>query len=535
MKQYKSILRANKGCVLSVIILNILTSFAMVFAGYSLSFLLTAYEYEGNKLRALSITFCIVMAIWLIAMGVYYLTQLMTAKAKQRITNNLRTMISEKIASLDYAEFTDKDCGHYVSWLTNDADQIYSQSFASLFSGIENLATAVFSLGALFMLSWYVGVAAIILLFVISVLPQMAGKTLQRANAERSKAMEISTESFKDTVMGGTIFFLNNLRNRIVQRITATSQIVEKVCCRFNFTNATVQTIIATVSMVGQIILLFVTLLAVIAGMAPTGATLSVGNLSGSFFNGAGALVQCFVTVKASKPLWDKFNKEAAVQKSSEKVVDGISCITMQNVSFQYGERVVLKNKNYEFCSGGKYAIMGESGSGKTTLTKILMGLLHGYTGSVKYGSVDQHDVDLESLHQHIAYVDQQVYLFQDTLRFNITLGQSYSEEEIMAVIRKCKLEEYVAALSDGLDSMIMENGKNLSGGQRQRIALARGLIRNVDYIILDEGTSALDENNALDIEESLLDTSNLGVIIITHNLRDQIKSKLTDVYALTA
>ena len=174
MKQYKSILRANKGCVLSVIILNILTSFAMVFAGYSLSFLLTAYEYEGNKLRALSITFCIVMAIWLIAMGVYYLTQLMTAKTKQRITNNLRTMISEKIASLDYAEFTDKDCGHYVSWLTNDADQIYSQSFASLFSGIENLATAVFSLGALFMLSWYVGVAAIILLFVISVLPQMA-------------------------------------------------------------------------------------------------------------------------------------------------------------------------------------------------------------------------------------------------------------------------------------------------------------------------------------------------------------------------
>lgn len=80
-----------------------------------------------------------------------------------------------------------------------------------------------------------------------------------------------------------------------------------------------------------------------------------------------------------------------------------------------------------------------------------------------------------------------------------------------------------------------MENGKNLSGGQRQRIALARGLIRNVDYIILDEGTSALDESNALDIEESLLDSSDLGVIIITHHLRDQIKSKFTNVYALTA
>lgn len=534
MKQYKSILKKNSKRILSVVLLSILSSLAMVFAGFSLSFLLTAYEYEGDKIRALSITFCIVMVIWLAAMGIYYLSQIMTAKAKQYIMNDLRAMISEKIASTDYAEFNDKDSGHYVSWLTNDAEQLYNQSFASLFSCVENIATAVFSLGALFMLSWYVGVAAIVLLFIISILPQMAGKTLQKVNAERSEAMEVSTEGYKDVVMGASIFFLSNLRKRIVEKMTAASQTVEKVCYRFNFMNVTVQTIIATVSMVGQIVLLFVTLLAVVAGMAPTGATLSVGNLSGSFFNGAGAIVQCFVTIKASKILWEKFSNSEE-SKFAGKSIDKIPCISLQNLSFQYGERVVLRNKNYEFCAGGKYAIMGESGSGKTTLTKILMGVLHGYTGHVRYGSVDQKDVNLESLYHHIAYVDQQVYLFQDTLRFNITLGQDYSDEAIRNVIRTCKLEDLVASLPNGLDTTIMENGKNLSGGQRQRIALARGLIRNVDYIILDEGTSALDESNALDIEESLLDSSDLGVIIITHHLRDQIKSKFTNVYALTA
>ena len=146
---------------------------------------------------------------------------------------------------------------------------------------------------------------------------------------------------------------------------------------------------------------------------------------------------------------------------------------------------------------------------------------------------MEQKHICLENLHRHIAYVDQQVYLFQDTIRFNITLGQPFTDREIMAVIKRCRLEDFVNSLPDSLDTVIKENGKNLSGGQRQRIALARGLIRNVQYIILDEGTSALDEANALDIENNLLNTPQLGVIIITHNLRDSIREQLTAVYQL--
>lgn len=167
---------------------------------------------------------------------------------------------------------------------------------------------------------------------------------------------------------------------------------------------------------------------------------------------------------------------------------------------------------------------MGESDSGKTTLTKIILGLLLGYTGNVWYGEQEQKMVNAESLYDHIAYVDQQVYLFQDTVRFNITLGKPYTDEEIMEVVRKCCLEEYVLSLPDGLDSIIMENGKNLSGGQRQRIALARALIREVQYIILDEGTSALDAQTAEEIESELMTIPDLTLLTITHNLRSSGK-----------
>ena len=534
MKQYKTLIKKNFGSIAGVAFFNILMSFAMVFAGYSLSFLYTAYEYEGDKVKALLYTFAFVVLIWLFAMLMYYVSLLAKSKIQQKLKNELRCIVGNKIGSLPYSDFVDKDSGHYVSWLTNDVNEIYSQSFASLFSGIENLATAIFSLGALCLLSPYIGLAAIVLLVIISILPQLTNKRLQKANAERSEALEVSTESYKDVVMGGSVFFLTNLRNRIYERIVAASEKAEKVCYQFNKTNVTVQVLISTVSMVGQVILLLVTLLAAVIGATPAGAALSVGNLAGSFFNGAGELVQCFMTVKAAKPLWEKFDDNNADTIESKGTISAIPEIKLENVSFQYGACPVLKNKNFTFSAKGKYAIMGESGSGKTTLTKIILGLLPGYTGNVWYGKQEQKEINTEELYNHVAYVDQQVYLFQDTLRFNITLGMPYTDEEIMAVIRKCCLDDYFRSLPAGLDTVIMENGKNLSGGQRQRIALARALIRKVQYVILDEGTSALDEANALDIENNLLNAAELGIIIITHNLRESIREKLTAVYSLT-
>ncbi len=186
---------------------------------YSLSFLYTAYEYNGDRVKSLIYTFVIVMSIWLFAMLLYYVSLLAKSKVQQKIMNELRCMVGNKIGSLSYSDYSDKDCGHYVSWLTNNVNEIYSQSFASLFSGIENLATAIFSLGALCLLGPYIGIAAIVLLVVISVLPQLTNKRLQKANAERSAALEVSTESYKDVVMGGSIFFLTNFATAFVSAL----------------------------------------------------------------------------------------------------------------------------------------------------------------------------------------------------------------------------------------------------------------------------------------------------------------------------
>lgn len=532
MREYRQLLKEHLPGAVGVSLLKMLTSLGMVFAGYSLSFLVTAYEYDGDKVRALTITLGIELIVWLAAMGVYYLSTLAQAGFQQRIKNRLRRMIGDRICAMDYGTFVSRDCGNYVSWLTNDVDQLYSQSFAALFTMVEELSAALFAMTALFALSWQVGLTAVVLLAVISVAPQLANGLLQRATRRRSEALEISTERYKDVLMGGSIFFLSALREQITRRISRASREARQVCWQFSRVNATVQTLISAVSMVGQIVLVFVTLLAVVAGTTPTGAVLSVGNLSGSFFNGAGAFVQAVMTLRASRPMWEKFRQEPAPDPKAG--VESVPEIRLEQVSFRYGDRPVLEDESVTFRAGGKYAIMGESGSGKSTLARMILGLLPGYTGRITYGGPEQRELAPESLYRHIAYVDQNVYLFQDTLRYNITLGQSYSDEAVMEAVRTCRLEDYVNSLPDGLDTMILENGKNLSGGQRQRIALARSLIRGAAYIILDEGTSALDETNALEIEHALLDAPGLGVILITHDLRESVRRKLTEVHVLT-
>lgn len=482
MKGYRDILRKNRNMLTGIGFVMVISAIFAVAAGYSLSWILNAYEAQGDRVRQLILASLGSVGMFGLCILTEYLGDLSLAWMQRRIKNDLRKMASRKLASLSYEEFYQKDSGAYVSWLGNDVDQLYTNAFEQLFQGIRRGFSALFAFVVMSMSSWYLGVAALILFVIQFTIPQLMNKPMERATQRRSQAMEQSVEAYKDTIMGTGIFYLSNLRQKIVERIAVSSD--------------------------------------------------KVGNLCGQFFNGIGDAVKAVVSIRSTRPLWEKFEL-SAVKTEGAEINKPIDEITMQNLSFAYGEKQILTERDFSFVSGGKYAVCGESGSGKTTVMKLLLGLLPRYEGRICYDGIEQRQADVSSLYEQIGYVDQQVYLFQDSLRFNITLGQHYSEQEIWSVIKACRLQELVNSLPNGLDSVILENGKNLSGGQRQRIALARGLIRKVRYMVLDEGTSALDEENALDIEQNLMSRKELCVIVITHHLRDSIRKQLTRVYEI--
>ena len=328
MNDFKRILSKNKGPVLNTILLNIAASFVMVYAGYALAYIFTGYESGVNRAGELARSCIKVFGIWGLAILIYYFAGIVQASTLKRLKNDLRLHISEKITSVDYEDFAEKDSGNYISWLTNDVENIANQSFLSLFSVVTSVSTVLFSIGALVLISVYVGAASILLFFFVSVLPQIATRGLKKANKARSISQEESLERFKDSIMGFPIFYLSRLLDTMTKRIDAASDKVENANYLFTKRSLGIQSFIIAMSTFGQIVILTITVFAAIIGAAPIGAVISVGNLSGSFFNSVSEVARSYSVLKASKAIWEKFRHERRNESGSEDktVATGTSC-----------------------------------------------------------------------------------------------------------------------------------------------------------------------------------------------------------------
>lgn len=165
--------------------------------------------------------------------------------------------------------------------------------------------------------------------------------------------------------------------------------------------------------------------------------------------------------------------------------------ISLKNINYAYGEKIVLKDINLSVAAGEKIGIVGESGSGKSTLIKLISGLYSLQSGTLH--------VDGD-----IAVVMQSTSLFPLTIRENITCGHNVPEEKVQEAVRIAQLEDWIGTLPEGLDTFAGVRGGNFSGGQSQRISIARAIAKDAPNVILDEATSALDEVTALKLVEAL-------------------------------
>ena len=196
--------------------------------------------------------------------------------------------------------------------------------------------------------------------------------------------------------------------------------------------------------------------------------------------------------------------------------------IKFENVSFGYKTRKnVLNNLNFEIPGGSTVAIVGPTGSGKSTISKLLFRLYDATSGSIYIDGQSITNVKISSLRKSIAIVPQEVTLFNETLRYNICYGNfDASDEDILQVVKKVSLDNFIRELPEGLMTQVGERGLKLSGGERQRIAIARALLKQPAILVFDEATSSLDNNTEKEIQKSIkLAAKNKTTIIIAHRL----------------
>jgi ATP-binding cassette, subfamily B, bacterial len=172
-----------------------------------------------------------------------------------------------------------------------------------------------------------------------------------------------------------------------------------------------------------------------------------------------------------------------------------------------------------EIRPGETVAVVGQTGSGKTTLCELLDRLDRPTTGTIRLAGVDIGDLPSAELRSAVVLVLQESFLFASTLRENIALGVSFTDDQIMDAAHRARADEFITALPSGLDTVVGERGITLSGGQRQRVALARALIRRPRVLVLDDATSAVDPVIESEILRRLRSSSDTTTVIVAHRL----------------
>jgi len=217
----------------------------------------------------------------------------------------------------------------------------------------------------------------------------------------------------------------------------------------------------------------------------------------------------------------DLMQSENIPAETNEAAVASITTVAMQHVSFMHKEKEVINNFSLEISKGDFIGLTGISGMGKTTVVNLLLGFLNPDSGKILINNIDTTVNDRQQFRKNIAYVKQDPFIIHDTIATNITLnGSNYDAGKMDTIIRATGLDILTSQYSNGLKSIITENGKNISGGQRQRIAMARALYKNAGLIILDEPFNELDrssENVLLTHCKELAATGKI-IVLITHN-----------------
>lgn len=237
-------------------------------------------------------------------------------------------------------------------------------------------------------------------------------------------------------------------------------------------------------------------------------------NFTEQFQKGYSGFVRFLEVIETEPEIVDK--------KNAVELTDVKGDITFENVSFQYKDDAeVLNSISIDIKAGKTVALVGPSGGGKTTLCSLIPRFYDVTAGAVKVDGIDVRDVTLKSLRKAIGIVQQDVYIFDGSIRDNIAYGKpGATDEEIIEAAKNADIHDFIMSLEDGYNSHVGERGTRLSGGQKQRIAIARVFLKDPKILILDEATSALDNESERHIQASLDRLSkNRTTIVIAHRL----------------
>lgn len=454
----------------------------------------------------------------------------------ERAMRQYKDFAFKKLIGKSISSFRDESAAGYLSALTNDAASIETNYLAQMLAMITKAVTFI---GALLLMCRY-SLLMTAIAAGLTVLPLIAslltGSRLQAVESRVSERNGEFTAALSDCLAGFTV--VKNFRaEREIFRLFAQSN---KALEHEKFTGRRIKTL---VGMIGAVTGIFAQLGVFIAGvylsikggsMTP-GAVVLFVNLMNFIISPIAELPGLLACRKAALGLVDKL--AAALERSSSR--EGSETlnrlehgIRLENVSFAYEPgKTVLHGINAEFEAGRAYALVGGSGSGKSTLLNLLMAAETNYSGHILADGIELSDISTESLYGTMAAIQQNVFVFNASIKDNVSMFRDFPKTEMDEAIARAHLGALIR--ERGEDYLCGENGSGLSGGEKQRISIARSLLKKSSVLLADEVTAALDAQTAHRVSSDILDLQGITRIVVTHTLEESLLRRYDKIFVL--
>ena len=454
----------------------------------------------------------------------------------ERAMRQYKDFAFKKLIGKSISSFRDESAAGYLSALTNDAASIETNYLAQMLAMITKAVTFI---GALLLMCRY-SLLMTAIAAGLTVLPLIAslltGNRLQAVESRVSERNGEFTAALSDCLAGFTV--VKNFRaEREIFRLFAQSN---KALEHEKFTGRRIKTL---VGMIGAVTGIFAQLGVFIAGvylsmkggsMTP-GAVVLFVNLMNFIISPIAELPGLLACRKAALGLVDKL--AAALERSSSR--EGSETlnrlengIRLENVSFAYEPgKTVLHGINAEFEAGRAYALVGGSGSGKSTLLNLLMAAETNYSGHILADGIELSDISTESLYGTMAAIQQNVFVFNASIKDNVSMFRDFPKTEMDEAIARAHLGALIR--ERGEDYLCGENGSGLSGGEKQRISIARSLLKKSSVLLADEVTAALDAQTAHRVSSDILDLQGITRIVVTHTLEESLLRRYDKIFVL--